>query len=70
MTFDVELPKELVTVTFTDPVVVSSGACRLICVGLTYHRYVFLSLMVTLTPPSSVGKSPFHVAMVLARLLH
>src|ERR1019366_1459357 len=66
---DVTVPPPVVTATFTLPVALSSGACRLICVGLTYQRYASLLLILTLVPPSVVGKSPFQVAAALARFV-
>src|ERR1039458_6748712 len=68
VTVDVALPLVVVTTTGTLPVVASSGACRLICPGLTYHRYAGLPLMVTLVPPRDVGKLPVQVAEAPARL--
>ena len=38
VTVDVAVPREVVTTTGTVPVAVSSGVCRLICVGLTSQR--------------------------------
>jgi hypothetical protein len=55
------VPAAVDTTTETLPDVGSSGACRSICVGLTYERYAGLPLMVTVVPPSCVGKSPFQV---------
>jgi len=49
-------------------VAVSSGACKLICPGLTNWRYAALPSISTLVPPSDVGKSPFQMAVPLARL--
>src|ERR1700722_9050486 len=68
VTVDVVLPEAVVTRTVTLPIKLSSGACRLICVGLTYQRYAGLLLMVTVVPPSDVGKSPFQIATTGARL--
>src|SRR5580698_2730445 len=48
-----------VTCTTTEPVVVSSGASTLICVGLMYSTYAGLPSIVTDTPWSVVGSCPF-----------
>src|ERR1019366_7583352 len=69
VTVDVALPLAVVTTTGTGPVVESSGACRLICPGLTNQRYADLPLMVTLVTPRDVGKLPVQVAAAGARLV-
>src|SRR5215831_11927783 len=38
VTVEEAVPLDVVTTTATGPTVVSSGACRLICPGLTYHQ--------------------------------
>jgi hypothetical protein len=62
-------PTLVVTTTTTWPVAVSSGACRLICPGLTIERYAALPLIVTLVLPRVVGKSAFQTAVPLARFV-
>src|ERR1700693_3796730 len=69
VTLDVALPLAVVATTDTVPVAVSSGACKLICPGLTNKRNAALPLISTLVPPSDVGKSPLQLAGALARLL-
>jgi hypothetical protein len=62
------MPAAVVTTTETVlPIAVSSGTCKLIWVGLTKARYAGFPSMVTLVPPSEVGKSPFQEAVSLAR---
>src|ERR1017187_7145434 len=68
VTLAVVLPPPVVTTTDTVPVAVSSGACRLIWVGLTYWRYAAFPSIVTVVPPSDPAKFPVHVATALARL--
>ena len=68
VTVDVALPLAVVTTTDTVPLAASSGACKLICPGLTNRRNADLPLILTLVPPSEVGKSPFQVAFPPARL--
>jgi hypothetical protein len=46
---------QLVTVIATLPVVVSSGACTLICPVEIYETYAGFPLTLTLTPSSDVG---------------
>jgi len=69
VTVELAMPALLDTTTGTGPLAVSSGDCKLICSGLTKERYAALPLIVTLTLPSEVGNSPFHTAVLLARLL-
>jgi len=62
-------PDGVVTTTLTIPAAALSGTCKLICVGLTNHRYAGLLSIITLVPASDVGKSPFQLKVPLARLL-
>ncbi len=70
VTVDVTLPLAVVTTTGTVPVAVSLGACRLICPGADKnHRYAAFPSIVTVVPPSEVGKLPVQTVVPLARLL-
>src|SRR5580658_4058392 len=62
------VPPAVATTTETVPVAVSSGACTLICDGLTYSIQAGLSSMVTLAPPSVVVNVPFQEVDVLAKI--
>src|SRR5580658_5777813 len=69
VTDEVAVPAAVITFTGTGPRALSSGACALICVGLTYDKYAGLPSISTCVPPSDVGKLPFHSAVPPARLV-
>src|SRR5882724_274056 len=60
----------IVTIAIAGPGATSAGISKLICCGPTYHSGAAVLLIVTLTPPSEVGKgtaAALHAAT--ARLL-
>src|ERR1022692_2898242 len=60
VTVEVALPVAVVTTTGTVPVAVSSGACKLICPGLTNQRYAALPSISTLVPPKHLPPQDVH----------
>ena len=60
------VPAAVVTTICTDPIVASSGASTLICVGLMYSTYAGNPLIVTDTPCSDFGNCPFTISRRLA----
>ena len=57
-------PTAVVTCTWTLPVVASSGASTLICVGLMNSTYAGLPSIMTETPCREVGSCPFTKSLV------